>query len=491
MNDTSYDEEPAPDIPYIRQDVWKLDRQGPDGKAIIDAYATAVGVLKAGGPLGARSWVHQTQVHGMFPDPHDGLRNTCQHSSWYFLPWHRMYLGYFEAICREIIRSRPEISPRVKDTWALPYWDYDTATTNTLPEPFRTPLRAGSPNPLYDGTRKPPVNAGTAALTPAETRARGWYYQAAYTSGNLPVPSFGGPTTGFNHEGGPIGSLEGTPHGAVHNFVGGDMWDFNHAANDPVFWLHHSNIDRLWEVWRSHTGRGGDPARNVFTQRFAFLDPSGARVDPESAQVLETSSFNYVYADIGVPASAGPPPIALRRRPVAGAGVGDEAEGPSEEALAEQRRRATETPPEAVAVNREPVSLAAGTATVDIAVGPGAARDLTERAVSPEHPERLLLFLDHITQEGDEQPASYAVYIGDEADDDKLVGILPLFGLRESQADDAAHGLSYAFDITDVAAGLDDASAGRLHLSFHPVVHDDDAPPPPEVVVKTVRLMVQ
>lgn len=478
---------------YVRQDVWKLHQQGPDGQAVIDAYATAVGVLKAGGPLGARSWVHQTQVHGMFPDPRDGLRNTCQHSSWYFLPWHRMYLGYFEEICRAIIRSRPEIPQKVKDTWALPYWDYDTPATNTLPPPFRNAkLANGRDNPLFDARRNPGVNTGAAALQPRETTARGWFYQALYTSGNLPVPSFGGPTTGFNHAGGPIGALEGTPHGSVHNFVGGDMGNFNTAGNDAVFWLHHANIDRLWEIWRANTGRGGDPKKAVFTQKFSFLDPSSAVQQLECWQVLPTSSFDYVYADTRVPASAGPPPLPLRRRPVAGAGVGDE--GPAEDVVAEQRRRAAATPPEAVAVNREPVTLSGGATTVDIAVGPGAARELTERAASPDEPERLLLVLDHITQEGGEQPASYAVYVGDEEDDDALVGILPLFGLRESQTEDADHGLTYAFDVTDLATDLGAKDAwdpDHVRLSFHPVVHDADAPPPPEVVVRTVRLMVQ
>ena len=59
------------------------------------------GSSNAGGQQ--RWWSHHTQVHGMFPDPNDGLRNQCQHFCWYFLPWHRMYLHSFEAICRSII----------------------------------------------------------------------------------------------------------------------------------------------------------------------------------------------------------------------------------------------------------------------------------------------------------------------------------------------------------------------------------------------------
>ncbi|MBD7949269.1 tyrosinase family protein [Oerskovia rustica] len=478
--------------PFVRQDVWKLYLQGPDGQAVIDAYAKAVAVLKAGPPTGARSWLHQTQVHGMSPDPHDGLRNQCQHGSWYFLPWHRLYLGYFEAICRDIIRNRNDIPQKVKDTWALPYWDYDTATTNTLPPPFRDPIGPdGLANPLYEVQRKSGVNAGTAALAATETTAKGWFHQPLFTSKIPNTATFGGPTTGFSHLPGTIGTLEGTPHGTVHNFVGGKMGNFNTAASDAVFWLHHSNIDRLWEVWRSHTGQGRDPAKSVFTQKFAFLDPSGARREPESWEVLDTSAFGYVYADIGVPPSARTLKRE-RRRPVAG--IGD-AGGEDDARREEEVRRLEQVPPEAVAVNREPVRLASGTASVDIAVGPGAARDLTDRAASPTEPERLLLVLEHITLEGDNQPPTYAVYVGDTEDDDALVGNLPLFGVRESQEADAEHGLSYVFDITDVAAVLGERGAwdpGHLHLTFHPVVHDEqEALAAPEVVVRTVRLMVQ
>ncbi|KAE8210488.1 hypothetical protein CF326_g10025 [Tilletia indica] len=32
----------------------------------------------------------------------------------------------------------------------------------------------------------------------------------------------------------------------------------SHSSNDPVFWLHHTNLDRLWWYWQNGdtTGRG-------------------------------------------------------------------------------------------------------------------------------------------------------------------------------------------------------------------------------------------
>ena len=34
------------------------------------------------------------------------------------------------------------------------------------------------------------------------------------------------------------------------------------AALDPIFWLHHANIDRLWEWWRTKDVAPDDPPRD-------------------------------------------------------------------------------------------------------------------------------------------------------------------------------------------------------------------------------------
>ena len=43
--------------------------------------------------------------------------------------------------------------------------------------------------------------------------------------------------------------LEIPLHNLVHRWVGGNMVDMT-SPNDPVFWLHHCNIDRLWAEWQ-------------------------------------------------------------------------------------------------------------------------------------------------------------------------------------------------------------------------------------------------
>jgi tyrosinase len=43
-------------------------------------------------------------------------------------------------------------------------------------------------------------------------------------------------------------------HNRVHVWVGGDMLPAT-SPNDPVFFLNHCNVDRIWEAWMQNHGR--------------------------------------------------------------------------------------------------------------------------------------------------------------------------------------------------------------------------------------------
>jgi tyrosinase len=51
------------------------------------------------------------------------------------------------------------------------------------------------------------------------------------------------------------GTLEDNPHNNVHNFVGGIMAGAG-SSRDPIFMMHHCNIDRIWWLWPQ--GGGAD-----------------------------------------------------------------------------------------------------------------------------------------------------------------------------------------------------------------------------------------
>ena len=186
----------------------------------------------------------------------------CQHQSWYFLPWHRGYLSALEAIVRAAVVKLG--GPAL--IWALPYWNYsDTGDFNArkMPSAFAAAtLPDGSPNALKV-TRRYGDGTGNVVIRPSDVTL-GALREGGFVGGSGGGSTgFGGPQTAFQHDGNVNGQLERQPHNGVHGLVGGIRPNANPqdarsyglmsmpdtAALDPIFWLHHANIDRLWEVW--------------------------------------------------------------------------------------------------------------------------------------------------------------------------------------------------------------------------------------------------
>jgi hypothetical protein len=132
----------------IRKNVWKL----PDWDPIIDWYARAIADMQTRPISDPTSWRYQAAIHdysrGADPlaRPSDRLPSAsdqktfwaqCQHGSWYFLPWHRMYLAYFEQVVAATVKRLGGPAD-----WALPYWNYSDSTNpnaRKLPPAFREP----------------------------------------------------------------------------------------------------------------------------------------------------------------------------------------------------------------------------------------------------------------------------------------------------------------------------------------------------------------
>jgi len=103
------------------------------------------------------------------------------------------------------------------------------------------------------------------------------------------------------------GQLEGSPHNYIHNgFVRGDMANLGTAGLDPIFWLHHANIDRLWAVWNAKGNNNPtDPAWLNEKFRNIFFDKNANSVSSIGvSDVLTTNSLGYTYDDPAVLVSA-------------------------------------------------------------------------------------------------------------------------------------------------------------------------------------------
>ncbi len=457
-----------------RRDVWVLSEENP-WHGTIEWYARAVAAMQARDLRNfadPTSWRYQAEVHGTsIPRsswPRGATWNECEHSTWYFLPWHRIYLHHFEKVVRSTI-----VSLHGPDDWALPYWNYSDSArpqTRSLPPAFRQRrMSSGEPNPLFVQQRAPTMNA-QGRLSTFAVDIEDAFLETLFTEDPdvNQIAGFGGPATGRNHEGGPVGSLENVPHGAVHVGVGGTrppgwMSRFETAARDPIFWLHHANIDRLWEAWlRSGSPRANPTLAAWRNQRFS-IGSGAARTSMRVREVLDPTvpPLDYRYSDM--PEPGGPDLLA----------AAPETTRAMEEGMAGRR------PAELVGATDAPVHLGAETSAAEIAVS--APRSGAELLAGEQgQPERIYLRVENIR--GSELPAPlYLVHLNapDAVDPTGLepyrVGKLSTFGIPESSRSDEEHsgsGLTFTFDITDVARRLEVAGEWdphHLRVSFTPV----------------------
>lgn len=489
----------------IRQDVWTLTRSEGDWPAVLEAYERAVGLLRAldppgtGRPTNPRGWRYLAAIHGRAADTggadtSDPLWSTCQHGSWYFLPWHRMYLRAFELIVQDILED---------DDWSLPYWytlDPGDLSTAVLPPAFRD-TRSG--NNLRTESRSMAMNAGlplpNAALlapTVVDAFAAGTFSTPAGTStfggGERSTPSFSGEE---------VGLIEGAPHGAVHTFVGNDiaangatirrgwMGSFYTAGLDPIFWLHHANIDRLWQAWleQGHQIPSDDSAWADTT--FTFPAADSGNVTWRIGDVLDPDKLGYVYESTAAPTGVAPPePLPVDVGP--GLGLGEAA---MPEPLPPQVLGATLDVPLA---STDPVDVDLAE-PADLGLGLGVGDD--------PGAGRVFLRVERVT--GTAAAPVYQVHInlppGEAPDErpDLRAGLMSTFGLAEASEDDGVHdgtGLTAVFDITPVRDALEQQGRWdptRLQVTFSPVGADAEPPddadePPPPTDVRAGQVMV-
>jgi tyrosinase len=438
-----------------RHNIWTLSNNNT-WHPIILAYARAVGVLqdRDSDPDDPTRWEHQTQVHWFDNLPQAQLfLNQCQHGSWYFLPWHRMYLYHFEAIIRSVIADDDSIDAETKATWALPYWDYTKGeNSRKLPPAFaEQQLPDGARNPLFDDTRY--INNGE-ALDFRTVDITAALFPSNFVTTNV-APGFGGPKTAWHHTVAVAGPLEGTPHGSVHTSVGDNMAGLDTAPTDPIFWLHHANIDRLWQVWldagQNHQNTN-DPDW-LSGEEFWFYNAARQQVKMTTAEVVDSiGQLNYEYEDTSV---AGP--------------LGEEPVEPE-----------PDHPAQLVGATEEPIQLTGETTNVGFAVGAPAGPLDAEAA-----PSRVYLRLDDLTS-ADLPRVPYAVYLNIPDDDpstpdDRYVGTASTFGIEQRANPDNDHpeGMRLLFDITDLYRRLNEAQqwSDRVSVRFVPLYVQPPAGP--------------
>ena len=315
---------------FTRQNVWEL---GGDWADPILWYARGVKAMQARPLNQPLSWRFFGAMHGFDPQmwqqvgyfgsademPSQSDQDTyweqCQHGSWYFLPWHRGYLMALEAAIRDAISSLPG----APTDWALPYWNYFKPNENALPPAFASNTWPdGGANPLYVTQRYGPDNDGNVNVPLDQVNENALGDPSFVGPGQGGNQGFGGVDTGFSHSGGTHGGIESQPHDMVHVLVGGSdanqnpglMTDPDLAGLDPIFWLHHANIDRLWEVWRQEQTSQGNPTDANWLQgppaaggrAFVMPMPAGQSWTYTPSDMIDLTKLGYGYDDVTAPA---------------------------------------------------------------------------------------------------------------------------------------------------------------------------------------------
>jgi tyrosinase len=261
----------------LRQSVTQLS--APD----LERFRTAMEAFKQRG---------DNKGYEYFANWHWVAFSLCEHHNDLFLPWHRGYLYHFELALQDI---DPEVT--------IPWWNW--MDEPGLPAAFTDAATAGGrKNPLL----KAPIRPSGVQVDP------NWPTETSRDPGApqnpAPVPPplrmvVAGSQTAYDW------MMSSTSyeqfeqrcwrlHDNIHLWVGGSMSDQSWAGYDPLFWAHHSMVDRLWRLWQStHPSAVPNPA--VLSTSLTFASAPSLKV----SDVLDVKQLGYDYAAQVAVASSG------------------------------------------------------------------------------------------------------------------------------------------------------------------------------------------
>lgn len=259
------------------------------------------------------------------------------HWSWWFLPWHRGYLFFLEQRLADILTN---VFKEDGSKFGLPYWDW--STQRTVPN-TRERINQGKPSPffgydrtidnpdgddlgfdnlaLWDGYRHPTVEKPdmTVANEPgpkwaAHTQETLDRTSPTYIREILRYPDFhvvmGEKTIDRKSQ----GLIELYPHNLMHDWVGSrwgknrDMGTLRYAALDPMFNMHHGNIDRVWSLYAYTPDPNDYPVWR--DKKYTYRNERGEEVTVSVGEIVRYISPLVRYQP---PSSAAEPLLAAKR----------------------------------------------------------------------------------------------------------------------------------------------------------------------------------
>ena len=294
-----------------------------------------------------------------------------------FLAWHRLYLQSFESVVRHVLEEA-EITGA--DHWALPYWNYTAEGEDKLPDQF-----LASNSPLYEKSRSLRMNRGEALsdlLQPSATIALGADLVGTEPESIFDFQKLGHEKASAQTSFAAFSTyLEQNPHNNMHDAVGGisdynwqrdKLWNrttkdaekdgillwgrdpdapdhgleaarhdsanasvFGNnpttgpglmgfvpaAARDPVFWIHHANIDKIWSDWNASNNaaylHANELDKSPWNYEFFVPKKNGSPKiktysswgDNSAEVIAEVYNPNYAYDHVSPADDGSPNPV--------------------------------------------------------------------------------------------------------------------------------------------------------------------------------------
>nr|BAE48754.1 polyphenoloxidase [Agaricus blazei] len=325
--------------------VQALDRMYATSQGDFSSYFQVAGVH--GYPLTAYDGAVGPQQFS----PQNQWTGYCTHGSTLFPTWHRPYVLMVEQILSGHAQQIADTYAVDKDAWKQaatqfrhPYWDW---AANSVPPPevislpkvtittpdgkntsVNNPLMRYTFHPVSDGGfHKPFSQWSTTLRQPDSTRsnaqenvaqlksvlknAQSSITQATYDMFNR-VTTWAHFSSHTESSGGSTSNSIEAIHDNIHVLVGGrgHMSDPSVAAFDPIFFLHHANVDRmiaLWSAIRYNVWTSpGDAGDGTFTLAYEAAVDDATDLTPwrktdtefwKSNEVTTTQSFGYTYPE--------------------------------------------------------------------------------------------------------------------------------------------------------------------------------------------------
>ncbi len=245
-----------------------------------------------------RGYEYMAGIHGIpqFRCKHGEAGSIADPNFRLFLPWHRAFLYWFEKYLQDAGHNT---------SISVPWWDWTSEASRIegIPKALSDSTFNGNNNPLFSYHVKLPKSVDLTSFNEQTGCRKAMEFDTHRepdSPGLLPTKEEVESLLSLRDYGDFSDGVEDI-HNRIHGWIGGRCGDMSYvpfSAFDPIFWIHHCTIDRLFWLWQLR------PGNNLPLILYdEVLDPFSLTV----RQVINPYELGYDYASQQVLVNGGIP----------------------------------------------------------------------------------------------------------------------------------------------------------------------------------------